>query len=114
MNAKTGTVLLTGLLLEANISPGATVMRKVLVMTAHYELSDGLSFGLAFLFGIFFGLSLERSGPGDPRKLTGVFCLRDSSMPKVMFTAIIVAASAHYFLSDLGPLDLEQVYIIPT
>ena len=83
-------------------------------MTAPFEMSDSLSFGLAFLFGIFFGLALERSGLGDPRKLTGVFYLRDFAMPKVMFTAIVVASAGLYLLSDLGLLDLEQVYFIPT
>ena len=83
-------------------------------MTAPFEMSDSLSFGLAFLFGIFFGLALERSGLGDPRKLTGVFYLRDFAVPKVMFTAIVVASAGLYLLSDLGLLDLEQVYFIPT
>ncbi len=83
-------------------------------MTAPFEMSDGLSFGLAFLSGIFFGLSLERAGLGDPHKLTGVFYLRDFTVPKVMFTAILVAAIGLYLLSDLGLLDLERVYLIPT
>lgn len=83
-------------------------------MMAPFALSDGLSFGVAFLFGILFGLSLERSGLGDPRKLTGVFYLRDFAVPKVMFTAIVVAAAGLYLLSDLGLLDLEEIYFIPT
>jgi uncharacterized protein len=83
-------------------------------MTAPFVMSDDLSLGLAFLFGTLFGLSLERSGLGDPRKLTGVFYLRDFAVPKVMFTAIIVASTGLYLLSDLGLLDLEQVYFIPT
>lgn len=83
-------------------------------MTAPFEMIDGLSFGLAFLFGILFGLSLERAGLGDPHKLTGVFYLRDFTVPKVMFTAILVAAVGLYLLSDLGLLELERVYMIPT
>jgi uncharacterized membrane protein YedE/YeeE len=83
-------------------------------MTAPFEMADGLSFGLAFLFGIIFGLSLERAGLGDPHKLTGVFYLRDFTVPKVMFTAILVAATGLYLLSDVGLLDLERVYMIPT
>ena len=83
-------------------------------MIAPFELSTGLSLGLAFLFGILFGLSLERSGLGDPRKLTGVFYLREFAVPKVMFTAIVLASAGLYLLSDLGLLDLEQVYFIPT
>jgi uncharacterized membrane protein YedE/YeeE len=83
-------------------------------MTAPFELSDAASFGLALLFGIFFGLSLERSGLGDPHKLTGVFYFRDFTVPKVMFTAIVVASTGIYLLSDLHLMDLGQVYIIPT
>jgi len=83
-------------------------------MTAPFAMSDGLSFGFAFLFGILFGLSLERSGLSDPRTLTGVFYLRDFAVPKVMFTAIVVASAGLYLLSDLGLLNLEQVYFIPT
>ncbi len=83
-------------------------------MTAPFEMSDGLSFGLAIVFGIFFGLSLERAGLGNPHKLTGVFYLRDFTVPKVMFTAILVAAIGLYLLSDLGLLDLGRVYLIPT
>ena len=83
-------------------------------MTAPFVMSNGLSLGLAFLFGTLFGLSLERSGLGDPHKLTGVFYLRDFAVPKVMFTAIVVASTGLYLLSDLGLLDLEQVYFIPT
>jgi uncharacterized membrane protein YedE/YeeE len=83
-------------------------------MTSPYEMSSSMSLGLAFLFGLLFGLSLERSGLGDPRKLTGVFYLRDFAVPKVMFTAILVASAGLYFLADIGLLDLEQVYFIPT
>jgi hypothetical protein len=83
-------------------------------MTAPFEMSDAASLGLALLFGIFFGLSLERSGLGDPHKLTGVFYLRDFTVPKVMFTAIVVASTGIYLLSDLRLMDLGRVYIIPT
>jgi len=83
-------------------------------MTAPFALSDALNLGLALLFGIFFGLSLERSGLGDPHRLTGIFYFRDFTLPKVMFTAIVVASTGIYLLADLRLLDLERVYIIPT
>jgi len=83
-------------------------------MIAPYELSDAVSLGLAVLVGIFFGLSLERSGLGDPHKLTGVFYFRDFTVPKVMFTAIVVASTGIYLLTDLHLLDLGRVWIIPT
>ena len=83
-------------------------------MTAPFEMSDAMSFALALLFGIFFGISLERSGLGDPHKLTGVFYFRDFTVPKVMFTAIVVASTGIYLLSDLHLLDISRIYIIPT
>jgi len=83
-------------------------------MTAPYEISDALNLGLALLLGIFFGLSLERSGLGDPHRLTGVFYFRDFTVPKVMFTAIVVASTGIYLLADLHLLDLSRVWIIPT
>jgi uncharacterized membrane protein YedE/YeeE len=85
-----------------------------MVMIGPFELSQTISLGLAVVFGIFFGLSLERGGLGNPHKLTGVFYLRDFTVPKVMFTAIVVASIGLYLLSDLRLLDLERVYIIPT
>jgi hypothetical protein len=83
-------------------------------MTAPFEISDSLSLVLAVLFGVFFGLSLERSGLGDPHRLTGVFYFRDFTVPKVMFTAIVVASTGLYLLADLHLLDLARVWIIPT
>jgi uncharacterized membrane protein YedE/YeeE len=85
-----------------------------MVMIAPFEVSQAVSLGLAVVFGLFFGLSLERGGLGNPHKLTGVFYLRDFTVPKVMFTAIVVAAIGLYLLADLGLLDMERVYIIPT
>ncbi len=35
-------------------------------MTAPYAFSPILSLGFALVFGLFFGLSLERAGLGDP------------------------------------------------
>jgi uncharacterized membrane protein YedE/YeeE len=85
-----------------------------MVMIGPFELSQTVSLGLAVVFGIFFGLSLERGGLGNPHKLTGIFYLRDFTVPKVMFTAIVVASTGLYLLSDLRLLDLDRVYIIPT
>lgn len=83
-------------------------------MTAPFEVSEAVGLGLAVVFGLFFGLSLERGGLGNPHKLTGVFYLRDFTVPKVMFTAIVVAAAGLYLLADLHLLDMERVFIIPT
>jgi hypothetical protein len=83
-------------------------------MMAPFEFSDMAALGLAVLFGMFFGLSLERSGLGDPHKLTGVFYFQDFTVPKVMFTAIVVAGTGLYLLADLRLLDLSRVYFVPT
>ena len=69
---------------------------------------------IAVALGFFFGFFLERGGLGDPHKLTGVFYLSDFVVPKVMFTAILVASSGLYLLSDLALLDLDRVWIVPT
>lgn len=83
-------------------------------MTAPLIVSQGIGLLLAVVLGIFFGLFLERGGLGNPHKLVGVFYLRDFTVPKVMFTAILVAASGLYLLSDLKLLDMSRVWIVPT
>ncbi len=83
-------------------------------MTGPFEMSEFASLVLAVVFGFFFGLSLERGGLGDPHKLTGIFYLRDFTMGKVMFTAIVVASLGLYLLADLHLLDIDEVWIIPT
>jgi uncharacterized membrane protein YedE/YeeE len=85
-----------------------------MVMTAPLIFSPETSLLLALFLGVFFGLFLERGGLGDPHKLTGVFYLTDFTVPKVMFTAILVAASGLYLLSDMGLLEMKRVWIVPT
>jgi len=85
-----------------------------MVMIAPLMVSQGVGLLLAVILGIFFGLFLERGGLGNPHKLTGVFYLTDFAVPKVMFTAIIVAASGLYLLSDLKLLDMSRIWIVPT
>jgi hypothetical protein len=64
--------------------------------------------------GFFFGYFLEVSGLGSPRKLTAQFTLRDWSVFKVMFTAIVVAAAGLWLLSALGWLHFDQLKIQTT
>jgi len=77
-------------------------------------LGEGASLIVALVIGFFFGFFLERGGLGNPHKLTGVFYFTDFTVPKVMFTAILVAASGLYLLSDLKLLDMDKVWIVPT
>lgn len=83
-------------------------------MTAPLITGPVLSFLLAIVLGFFFGLFLERGGLGNPHKLVGVFYLRDFAVPKVMFSAILVAAVGLYLLSDLKILDISRIWIVPT
>jgi uncharacterized membrane protein YedE/YeeE len=85
-----------------------------MVMTAPFIFSQGTGLLIAVIIGFFFGLFLERGGLGDPHKLTGVFYLTDFTVPKVMFTAILVAATGLYLLSDLKLLDMGRIWIVPT
>ena len=75
---------------------------------------DEASFILAFAIGIGFGVFLERAGFGSGRKLAAQFYLRDLSVLKVMFTAIITAMTGVYLLSRFGMMDLSLVYLVPT
>ena len=83
-------------------------------MSAPLQLSEAANLITALVLGIFFGFFLERGGLGNPHRLTGVFYLTDFAVPKAMFTAILVAATGAVALSDLGILDMQAVYIIPT
>ena len=83
-------------------------------MSAPFIVSQTAGLILAVVLGLFFGLFLERGGLGNPHKLTGVFYLTDFSVPKAMFTAILVAGTGLYLLSDLNILDMHRVWIVPT
>jgi uncharacterized membrane protein YedE/YeeE len=73
-----------------------------------------MSLVVAVVAGVFFGFFLERGGLGNPHKITGVFYLTDFTVPKVMFTAVLVASTGLYLLSDLRILDIGRVLFVPT
>lgn len=83
-------------------------------MSAPFVLSDTVNLAAAVVIGLFFGFFLERGGMGNPHKLTGVFYRTDFAVPKMMFSAILVAATGLCLLSDLKVLDMSRVWIIPT
>lgn len=83
-------------------------------MTAPFVFSQNVSLFIAVVLGFFFGLFLERGGLGNPHKLTGVFYLTDFTVPKVMFSAIVVAGTGLYLMSDLKLLDMNRIWIVPT
>lgn len=63
------------------------------------------------LTGLLFGFALEAAGFGSPRKLTGQFTLRDFSVFKVMFTAVLVAAIGLYLLRLAGLMTAQSVFV---
>ena len=69
---------------------------------------------VALAIGIAFGWFLERSGMGSARKLAGQFYLRDLTVFKVMFTAIVTAMLGVFWLGWLGVLDISRVYVPET
>ena len=75
---------------------------------------EGASLIVALLIGIAFGWALERSGMGSARKLAGQFYLRDLTVFKVMFTAILTAMLGVFWLGWLGLLDVSRVYVPET
>lgn len=69
---------------------------------------------VAALVGVGFGIALERAGLGSAPKLAGQFTLRDFTVFRVMFSAIVTAMLGAFWLSRLGVLDLARVYVPPT
>jgi uncharacterized protein len=70
--------------------------------------------GAALAIGVAFGWCLERAGLGSARKLVGQFYLRDLTVLKVMFSAIVTAMLGAFWLDRLGILDLGRVYVPET
>lgn len=69
----------------------------------------------ALIIGLAFGFALERAGFGSSRKLAGIFYLRDMTVLKVMFTAVITAMLGLALIVGLGWIDLAgQVNLLET
>jgi len=79
------------------------------------SIAGTLRYALIFgVVGFGFGAILEMAGFGDTRKLAAQFYLRDMTVLKVMFTAIVVAAVLLAGASSLGLLDMSRVFVNPT
>jgi uncharacterized membrane protein YedE/YeeE len=65
------------------------------------------------LVGALFGASLDLAGFGSPRRLNDQFLLRDFSMFKVMFGAIVLSASLYVLAQRLGFFP-APVALVPT
>lgn len=64
--------------------------------------------------GFGFGFMLERAGFGNSTKLAAQFYLRDMSVLKVMFSAIITAMVLIFWSSALGILNFDKIVINST
>lgn len=78
------------------------------------EFSTQSNYFWGFIIGIFFGIFLEQGGFGNARKLALTFYLRDMTVVKVMFTAIITAMTGVIILTKLNLLNMDHVWINPS
>jgi rhodanese-related sulfurtransferase len=72
------------------------------------------TYAIYVLIGMGFGASLEMAGFGYSTKLTAQFYLRDMTVFKVMFTAVLVSMVLAYGAVGLGLLDYDRIWIPPT
>jgi uncharacterized protein len=76
--------------------------------------ADAAGLAVALAVGVAFGAGLERAGLGSARKLAGQFYLRDFTVLKVLFSAIVTAMLGVFWLARLGVLDPARVYVPET
>jgi uncharacterized protein len=69
---------------------------------------------VACLIGVAFGWLLESAGLGSARKLVAQFYLRDLTVLKVLFSALVTAMLGSFWLDRIGWLDLGAVYLPET
>ena len=72
------------------------------------------SLAAALVIGVAFGIALEQAGLGSARKLAGLFYLRDFTVFKVMFSAIVTAMLGVFWLDRIGFLDASRLYVPET
>ncbi|MDD5160774.1 MAG: YeeE/YedE thiosulfate transporter family protein [Sulfuricurvum sp.] len=75
------------------------------------EYTSGI---MIIIAGFFFGYFLEVSGLGSPRKLNAQFTFKDWSVFKVMFVAIVVAATGLWLFDILGWVRFDALKIQTT
>lgn len=74
---------------------------------APFITSFGGKLAAGFLLGIIFGFTIQKAKMTRYETLIGQLRLKDFTMVKVMFTAIIVGMAGIYFFRDLGILKLS-------
>lgn len=77
-------------------------------------LNTPLGFAAALALGFCFGAVLEQAGFGSSRRLAGVFYLKDMTVVKVMFTAVVTAMLGIVAAERLGLVRLEDLFLMPT
>ncbi len=81
----------------------------ILPLFSYEHISPTTNLWLALLLGMAFGFVLERGGLGHAKKLVGQFLLRDFTVFKVMFTAIITAMLGLFYLRYFGLLNPQLI-----
>jgi hypothetical protein len=66
---------------------------------------------IVVLLGVLFGYFIESAGLSSPRKLTAQFALRDWTVFRVMFVAIVVAAIGLWLFDVVGWLQFDALKI---
>jgi len=87
-------------------------------MSALSSVTAGHDLMTAFIIGIAFGWTLERAGLANARKLAGQFTLTDSTVLKVMFSAITTAMIGLFWLGwfglvDVGGIEVPETFVAP-
>lgn len=73
-------------------------------------MSAVAALAVALGVGVAFGAALERAGLGEPSKLAGQFYLRDFTVLKVMFSAIVTAMLGVFWLGRIGWIDPAALF----
>ncbi|MFH1681789.1 MAG: YeeE/YedE thiosulfate transporter family protein [Candidatus Eisenbacteria bacterium] len=85
---------------------------------APFALVDLFGKTIAYLvylsIGFAFGAVLEMAGFADSRRLAAQFYLKNMTVLKVMFGAIVTAMVLLFFASGVGWLDMNRVWVNPT
>lgn len=78
------------------------------------DLGKVWAYLIYLLIGIAFGVALEVAGFANSRKLAAQFYLKDMTVLKVMFTAIVTAMILVFLASAVGLLEYNRVYVNTT
>lgn len=77
-------------------------------------LGKPLAYLIYLVIGLAFGSVLEMAGFADSRRLAAQFYLKNMTVLKVMFTAIVTAMVLIFLSSAVGILDYNRLWVNPT